>query len=207
MTAQKTPTAGHKAPAASAHLRLSRLEELGLSNMFRPGSTSRKAAELLLSGEPITKAELIRRTGVVETVVPRTINWLRKAGIEIERSQDPKTKQATYCAVLPVVDRAPDGSFEFHTQGPAVIVKLIIEAGLYPAPAGDAARGTVLTATLGSELGTVTASVPMSPLLSTLASEGLTLSRVILLPGGEQEWMLGFLPNTLLASNITYLQV
>lgn len=213
MTAKKTTAKAQAVKAIAPRQRVtrtgtsgvSRIDQLGLSKLFRPGSTTRKAAELLLGGEPISKAEIMRRTGVVETVVPRTITSLRNAGVEIERTQDKTTKQATYRALIPVIDHAPPGSFEFFAREDAeATVKMVsMEAKVSPARRGAPAEGAVVTVVLDSPLGQVSGSAPMSPHLAALA-DGLPLARVILLPGGRQEWMLGHLPTTILVSDITY---
>lgn len=193
-----TPQRKKKSPSSS------KLEELGLSRMFAPSSTTRAAAELLLSGEPITRQELVRRTNVVETVVPRTVNRLRQAGIDIAAEQDPVSKVMTYRAKLPTVDRAPEGSFQFSArEGTEPMVKL--EQANFDARRSSGNGGVYMSVELDSPLGRVSGTAPASPLLIQSADEGIPLSSVVLLPGGEQEWILGRLPNTVLVSDIKYI--
>jgi hypothetical protein len=129
----------NKTPAKEA-VPASRIEQLGLSRLFQSGSTTSKAAELLLAGEPITRQELVRRTGVVDTVVPRTINRLREAGIDIDVVRDPVTKAATYTAKIPVIDNAHRSAFEFSAAGNAVSAAAV--AVWAPAPTSVMPTGT-----------------------------------------------------------------
>lgn len=165
----------------------SRLEELGLGRLFIAGSKSRDVAEMLLTGRPQTRKQLATRAQIAPTSVVRVVNSLESHGVTVKRTEG-DDRQVTY--QVPEGARPqkfPPGAVELEVpaNGKTVTVKLT-------SMESDGAQADV---TLTSPLGTVRARTGMHPLLATASLQGLPLSRVVLLPGGEQEWTLGQVPN------------
>jgi biotin operon repressor len=57
-----------------------------LDQVFRPGSSARKIAEILLDGMPHSRADLADAAGVSPTTVPRVVKTLRREGVPVEAS-------------------------------------------------------------------------------------------------------------------------
>lgn len=71
------------------------MDDMMLDALFKKGSKARQVAQLLLAGESHTRKELAESVGVSETTIPRVINALEGAGVEIESKTD-KSRQVTY---------------------------------------------------------------------------------------------------------------
>jgi biotin operon repressor len=95
--------------------------ERKLDKVFRPGSSARKVAEMLLDGMPHSRAELAETVGVSPTTVPRVVNALRDEGVPIEATLDGRS--AVYKVADHAALRAGGAITAFSARGDVVEVE------------------------------------------------------------------------------------
>lgn len=108
-----------------------------LDTLFRKQSKARVVAERLLTGTPMTRAQLAEGLDLSLTTVPRVVDSLTEAGVRVERTTD-RTRQAIYRVVGSPADSATDSEhgpviarFTHSTGGElrATITKVELEDG------------------------------------------------------------------------------
>lgn len=173
------------------------LEDLDLTHLFRSGSKAHKVALALLSGGTVRRREIATELEVAPSSVSRVVAALEGAGVQINHSEDPDTREAMYRVVnLPRSAALPASAAEFKAfPGSEVEVKLE-RTGEFTVDGG--------TVHLTSKLGKVSGHAPMHAMVAELG-RGLPLMRVILDVGGTQTWVLGRSDQPLHVTEITYL--
>ena len=85
-----------------------------LDALFRKQSKARVVAERLLTGTPMSRAQLAEGLDLSLTTVPRVVDSLTEAGVRIERTTD-RTRQAIYRVIGSPADNAAD-----YEHGPVI---------------------------------------------------------------------------------------
>lgn len=110
---------------------------VNLDAIFRKSSKARIVAERLLTGKSQTRADLVEGLDLSMTTVPRVVEALEAAGVQVERKTD-RTRQAVYRVLNTPVSDVNDAAVGHvvarytHSSGepvPVSITKVEVVAG------------------------------------------------------------------------------
>lgn len=90
-----------------------------LDRLFRKNSKARKAAEILLDGDPHSRTEIASEVAVSPSTIPRVVSMLEGAGFSIEKTVDDDGRGTVFQSH--VLGRASSGGTDkFRLVGMAV---------------------------------------------------------------------------------------
>lgn len=173
-----------------------RVEQLGLGHLFVLGSKSHKVAERLLDGDPHTRKELSQAEGLAASSVTRVVDTLQANGVRIERDRS-QQRDAVYQAVSVPNTAEPSNSWSFVAPGEKGPRMRLANMNY----AGDEGK---VELTITGPLGRIRGVGEMVSAIAELAREGLPLTRVTLVEGGAQDWMLGPTTDPVVIRNVQW---